>query len=166
MSSPALTIDQGVRPTPNPVARILVTGNNAVVALVRVVLGTVMFAHGAQKALGWFGGPGFSGTVGYFTGALHIPGPFAVLAVLAEFVGGIALIAGAFGRVAAFAVATNMVVAVLMVHRANGFFMNWSGQQAGEGFEYHLLVLALALVVMVRGSGALSVDRLLVRDAR
>jgi putative oxidoreductase len=119
------------------------------------------FMHGAQKMLGWFGGYGFSGTMGFFTNLLHIPAPFAVLAILAEFFGGIGLIVGALTRVAAFGIATNMLVAVLLVHAKAGFFMNWTGQQKGEGFEYHLLALVIAIVLMVRGAGAFSVDRAL-----
>jgi putative oxidoreductase len=89
---------------------------------------------------------------------MHIPAVFAFLAICAEFLGGIGLILGALGRIAAFGIACNMVVAILMVHGPNGLFMNWTGQQKGEGFEYHLLAIAIAIVLMVKGSGALSVD--------
>ncbi len=123
--------------------------------------GVIFFAHGAQKALGWFGGYGFSGTMGFFTGMLHIPAPFAFLAICAEFLGGIGLILGLLGRVAAFGITVNMLVAILMVHGQFGFFMNWSGQQKGEGFEYHLLAIVVAVVLMVRGSGGFSIDRAL-----
>jgi putative oxidoreductase len=92
---------------------------------------------------------------------MHIPVIFAFLAICAEFLGGIGLILGALGRVAAFGIACNMLVAVLMVHVQNGLFMNWSGQQKGEGFEFHLLALAIALVLIVRGSGPFSVDHAL-----
>jgi putative oxidoreductase len=127
----------------------------------RLVLGVVFFAHGAQKMLGWFGGFGFSGTMGFFTGTMHIPAPFAFLAICAEFFGGMGLIIGLLTRIAAFGIATNMVVAVATVHRAFGFFMNWTGTQKGEGFEYHLLVLAIAACLMIRGAGAFSVDHAL-----
>jgi putative oxidoreductase len=138
--------------------KIVTTTNDWTLTVLRLVMGVVFFAHGAQKALGWFGGYGFSGTMGFFTNTMHIPAPFAFLAICAEFLGGIGLILGVLGRIAAFGIACNMVVAVLMVHGANGLFMNWTGQQKGEGFEYHLLALAIALVLMVKGSGALSVD--------
>jgi putative oxidoreductase len=141
--------------------KLLATSDDWTVTLLRLVMGVVFFAHGAQKALGWFGGYGFSGTMGFFTNMMHIPAPFAFLAICAEFLGGIGLILGALGRVAAFGIACNMVVAVLMVHSQFGLFMNWSGQQKGEGFEYHLLALAIAVVLMVKGSGAFSVDRAL-----
>src|SRR5246127_3700106 len=141
--------------------KLLATSDDWTLTLLRLVLGVIFFAHGAQKALGWFGGYGFSGTMGFFTQMMHIPAPFAFLAICAEFLGGIGLILGALGRIAAFGIACNMVVAVLMVHSKVGFFMNWSGQQKGEGFEYHLLAIAIALVLMAHGSGALSVDRAL-----
>jgi putative oxidoreductase len=139
--------------------KLLATSDDWSLTLLRLVTGVVFFAHGAQKMLGWFGGYGFSGTMGFFTQMMHIPAPFAFLAICAEFFGGIGLIVGLLGRVAAFGIATNMVVAILLVHHRFGFFMNWSGQQKGEGFEFHLLAIAIAIVLMVRGSGALSVDR-------
>lgn len=129
----------------------------------RIVLGIVIFPHGAQKALGWFGGHGFSGTMGFFTGQMHIPALFAFLAIAAEFAGAIGLITGFLSRLAAFGVAVIMVVATLLVHSANGFFMNWSGDQKGEGFEYHLLALGLALVVILAGAGKWSIDSALSR---
>ena len=99
--------------------------------------------------------------MGFFTNMMHIPAPFAFLAICAEFLGGIGLIVGALGRIAAFGIACNMIVAIFMVHGPNGLFMNWTGQQKGEGFEYHLLAIAIAVVLMARGSGAFSVDRAL-----
>ena len=138
--------------------KILATTNDWTLTLLRLVMGVIFFAHGAQKVLGWFGGYGFSGTMGFFTNMMHIPAVFAFLAICAEFLGGIGLIVGALGRIAAFGIACNMVVAILMVHAPNGLFMNWTGQQKGEGFEFHLLAIAIAIVVMVKGSGALSVD--------
>ena len=141
--------------------KILITSNDWTQTLLRLVMGVVFFAHGSQKALGWFGGYGFSATMGFFTQTMHIPAVFAFLAVCAEFLGGIGLILGALGRIAAFGIACNMIVAVLLVHAPNGLFMNWTGQQKGEGFEYHLLALAIAVVIMVKGSGAFSVDRAL-----
>ncbi len=141
--------------------KLIATADDSVIAILRLVLGAVFFAHGAQKALGWFGGYGFSGTMGFFTQAMHIPAPLAFLAICAEFLGGIGLIVGLLGRVAAFGIACNMLVAVVMVHWHFGFFANWFGNQKGEGFEYHLLALAIALAVMIKGSGAFSIDRAL-----
>src|SRR5215813_5548269 len=102
--------------------KLLATSNDWTLTILRLVLGVVFFAHGAQKALGWFGGYGFGGTMGFFTQQMHIPAPFAFLAICAEFLGGIGLILGLLGRVAAFGIACNMFVAVLMVHVPNGFF--------------------------------------------
>jgi putative oxidoreductase len=135
------------------------TENSPAIAILRLVLGFLFFAHGAQKMLGWFGGYGFSGTMGFFTGALHVPAPFAFLAIAAEFFGGIGLLLGLFTRVAAFGIAVNMVVAVVLVHWQFGLFANWSGTQKGEGIEYHLLVLAITAFLMVKGAGAFSADR-------
>jgi putative oxidoreductase len=141
------------------VRKLFATDDDIATAILRLVLGVVFFAHGAQKMLGWFGGYGFSGTMGFFTGTMHIPAPLAFLAIAAEFFGGLGLILGFLTRIAAFGVAVNMVVAIATVHGAFGFFMNWSGTQKGEGFEYHLLTLAMTLFLMIRGAGAFSVDR-------
>jgi putative oxidoreductase len=138
--------------------RLISTDDNPATLILRLVLGVVFFAHGAQKLLGWFGGPGFSGTMGMFTGYLHIPAPFAFLAIAAEFFGGLGLILGFLTRIAAFGITVNMLVAIATVHRSYGFFMNWTGTQKGEGFEYHLLVLAITAYLMTRGAGAFSVD--------
>src|SRR5215469_11232541 len=119
--------------------KILATTNDGTLTLLRLVMGAIFFAHGAQKALGWFGGYGFSGTMGFFTHMMHIPAPFAFLAICAEFLGGLGLIVGGLGRIAAFGIACNMIMAIVLVHAPNGLFMNWTGQQKGEGFEYHLL---------------------------
>jgi len=126
--------------------------------IARLTLGLIMFPHGAQKALGWFGGYGFTGTMGFFTGMLHVPAVFAFLAIAAEFAGALGLITGFLSRIAAFGIAAVMVVAIATVHAPNGLFMNWSGKQAGEGYEYHLLVIGLALIVMIGGAGKASID--------
>lgn len=139
--------------------KLFATNDDSATAILRLVLGVVFFAHGAQKMLGWFGGLGFSGTMGFFTGTMHIPAPLAFLAIAAEFFGGLGLILGFLTRMAAFGIAVNMLVAIATVHSAFGFFMNWTGAQKGEGFEYHLLVLAMTVFLMVRGAGAFSVDR-------
>ena len=145
--------------------KLITTDDNPATLILRLVLGVVFFAHGAQKLLGWFGGPGFSGTMGMFTGYLHIPAPLAFLAIAAEFFGGLGLILGFLTRIAAFGIAVNMLVAVAMVHRSFGFFMNWTGSQKGEGFEYHLLVLAITAYLMIRGAGAFSVDRAIAAES-
>jgi putative oxidoreductase len=143
------------------ILKLTATDSDIATTILRLALGVIFFAHGAQKMLGWFGGYGFSGTMGFFTGVLHIPAIFAFLAIAAEFFGGLGLIFGLFTRVAAFGPLCNMIVAVAMVHSHFGFWMNWTGTQKGEGFEYHLLLIAASAFLMIRGAGAASVDRLL-----
>ncbi len=127
--------------------------------LLRLTLAIVFFPHGAQKVLGWFGGYGFDGTMGFLTGMMGIPYIFALLTIATEFLAPFALVAGFFTRIAALALGVEMTVAILMVHHTNGFFMNWTGKQAGEGYEYHLLVIGIALALIVTGAGRFSADR-------
>jgi putative oxidoreductase len=141
--------------------KLTATSDDPVMTILRLVLGVVFFFHGSQKVLGWFGGYGFSGTMNFFTHNMGIPAVFAFLAIAAEFLGSLGLILGLLARVAASGIIVNMVMAILMVHRANGIFMNWSGNQKGEGYEYHLLAVAIGLAVVIRGAGAFSVDRLI-----
>ena len=132
--------------------------------VLRLGLALVLFPHGAQKVLGWWGGHGFSGTMGFFTSVLHIPAAFALLAILTEFLGPIALFFGCFTRLAALAIAVQFMVApILGGHIANGFFMNWFGNQKGEGFEYHLLMVTIALSLVILGSGKCALDRVMAR---
>ena len=140
--------------------RLWQTTNDPVFTIIRLVLGLVFFAHGAQKMLGWFGGYGFSGTLSAFS-ASGMTTPLALFVILTEFFGSVALICGAFARVASGAIALLMVGAIVMVHAHFGFYMNWFGQQKGEGFEYHLLAIGLAVAVLVRGAGSFSIDGLL-----
>src|SRR5262249_6841322 len=141
--------------------KLIATDSDIATAILRLVLGVIFFAHGAQKMLGWFGGYDFSGTMGFFTGMMHIPAAFAFLAIAAEFFGGLGLILGFLTRIAALGITVNMLVAIALVHGKVGFFMNWGGTQKAEGFEYHLLVLAMAIFLMIRCGGALSIDRAL-----
>src|SRR3977135_3519642 len=104
--------------------------------------------------------------MGFFTHQMSIPAPLAFLAIAAEFFGGIGLIVGFLTRIAAFGIGANMLVPIMSVCRAFGFFMNWAGTQKGEGFEFHLLVLAIVNFLMIRGAGAFSVDRVLTRWVR
>jgi putative oxidoreductase len=132
--------------------------------LLRCLLAIAICPHGAQKALGWFGGFGVAGTLGYFKG-LGIPTPIGVLGIAAEFLGPLLLVAGFGTRVAAFGIACMMLGAAWLVHRPYGFFLNWFGQHplGKEGFEYQVLALGLALVLIVIGSGKWSVDGLVLR---
>ena len=144
-------------------SKLLKTDADIATLVARVMLGLVILPHGLQKTLGLFGGFGFSGTMGFFTQQMHIPALFAFLAIAAEFLGSLGLIAGLLSRVAAFGILCNMLVAAVLVHLPNGFFMNWYGKGTGEGYEYHLLAAALALVVIIRGGGAASVDGVISR---
>ncbi|MEO6740024.1 MAG: DoxX family protein [Chthoniobacteraceae bacterium] len=146
-------------------SRLFATTPLSSVLVARIVLAGVMLLHGAQKLFGWFGGYGFTGTMNFFTATMHIPWVFALAAILAESVGAIALLVGLGTRLAAAAIATNMAVALLTSHLGNGFFMNWFGNQKGEGFEYHLLAIGLALVLMIQGGGRWSADGWITRHS-
>jgi putative oxidoreductase len=123
----------------------------------RLALAVVIFPHGAQKVLGWFGGYGLKGTLGYFS-SIGVPKALALLAIAAEFLGPIGLVLGLGTRVAALGIGAVMIVAALTQHRQNGFFMNWFGNQKGEGYEFHILAAAIALVLVLTGAGAFSLD--------
>ncbi len=127
--------------------------------ILRVFLRIVIFPHGAQKIFGWFGGYGFAGTMANFMDRMHIPWIPALLAILAESLGSWGLIVGFLTRIAALGILCNMIVAVLLVHAPNGFFMNWGGKQKGEGFEYFLLAMGMCLALMIAGGGKWSADR-------
>lgn len=144
-------------------SKLLNTQDDVAPLVMRIMLGVVFFPHGAQKVFGWFGGYGLDGTLNFFTQTMGIPLALAVLVVAAESLGALGLIAGFLTRVAAFGVASVMAGAIFMVHLKHGFFMNWSGKQAGEGFEYHLLAIALAIALMITGGGKASVDSFLSR---
>jgi len=142
------------------VNKLLQTNDDLMLTLVRVVLGIVFFAHGAQKLLGWYGGFGFSATVGAFL-KMGMPLAVAYFAIFVEFFGGLSMIFGLLSRLGGLGIAAEMCGAVATVHFHNGLFMNWYGMQKGEGFEYHLLAIAIAVVIMIRGAGALSLDRMI-----
>jgi putative oxidoreductase len=141
-------------------ARLFATANDFALTLLRLVLGWVFLLHGGQLMLGWFGGHGFSGTMAFFE-SMGIPAPFAALAIIAQFFGGLGLLLGLLTRIAAFGIVVTMLVAVVKVHLAVGFFMNWAGTQKGEGYEFHLLAISMGLVLLWRGAGALSIDRVI-----
>lgn len=126
--------------------------------VIRLILGIIFFAHGAQKMLGWFQGAGLRNTMKTFREHMGIPPGLAFLAIAAEFFGGMALIVGLLSRIAALGIVITMAVGIALVHRRHGLFLNWFGNQEGHGYEYNLLAIALAMVIIVRGSGALSLD--------
>ena len=127
----------------------------------RATLGCVMFPHGAQKLLGWFGGFGFTNTMTYFTQTAGLPWVVAFLIIMGESFGSLGLILGFFTRLSAFGLICIMLGAIITVHIPNGFFMNWFGKQAGEGFEYHLLVIGISIPLLISGGGKYSVDSLI-----
>jgi putative oxidoreductase len=152
-----------VEPGHSLLQRLIGTDARASTAIARLTLGLVMLPHALQKTLGWFGGPGFSGAYEAFTTKMGIPAPLAFLAIFAELFGALALILGVLTRLGAAAIISVMLGAIAIVHLPNGFFMNWSGKQAGEGFEYHLLAIGLAVVCLLAGGGRVSIDRALMR---
>jgi len=127
----------------------------------RVILGCVMLPHGAQKLFGWFGGFGFTNTMTYFTQTAGLPWIIAFLIIMGESLGSLGLIVGFFTRLSALGLICIMVGAIITVHIPNGFFMNWFGKQAGEGFEYHLLVIGMSIPLLISGGGKYSVDLLI-----
>lgn len=129
--------------------------------LLRLTLAAVLFPHGAQKLLGWFGGYGFTGTMGFFTGTMGIPWILAFGTIMIEFFAPLLLLIGAGTRLAALGLGTVLTTAMFMVHVQNGFFMNWFGTQKGEGIEYFLLIIGLALSLIISGGGRWSVDRMI-----
>jgi len=143
------------------IRRIFETNSGWDSLILRVGLGAVIFPHGAQKLLGWYGGFGFAGTMGFFTEQMHLPWLVAFLVIMGESLGSLGLIAGFLTRFTALSLAVIMVGAIVTVHLPNGFFMNWSGKQTGEGFEYHLLVITMSVVLLITGAGRWSVDRLI-----
>jgi putative oxidoreductase len=139
------------------ITKLFATPFDRTLTLLRVVVGGVMLVHGSQKMLGLFGGPGYAATMGFF-GQMGIPPFLAMIAIYTEFFASLLLIAGFLSRPSALGIIVLMVVAVAKVHLANGFFMNWAGTQRGEGFEYHILMVALSAAIVIRGAGAWSVD--------
>ena len=142
--------------------KLISTNADAGALAARVMLGTIMIPHGFQHALGLFGGYGFSGTLGWMTKTLGFPAPLAAIAIATELVAPFALLLGLGGRLASLGI-IGIMAGAISTHAPNGFFMNWFGSlpAGAEGFEYHLVVIGLAGVVAINGSGALSIDRLL-----
>src|SRR5688572_29976447 len=139
------------------------TPNDLTLTLARVILALVFLGHGTQKMFGWFDGPGFTRAIDIFEQSMGIPPALTVLAIVAEVFGGLGLLVGLLTRIAAIGVLGVMIVGPLSTGLYVRFFMNWQGRNPGEGIEYHLLAIALILIVLVQGAGALSLDRLLAR---
>ena len=139
------------------------TSDDISTIFIRLALGIAIFPHGAQKVLGWFGGPGMAGTIQIFTEKLHFPLWSVVILLVLEFLGSIGFVIGFLSRLTALGLTCSMVICANMDHIQNGFFMNWYGQQKGEGIEYHVLVLGMCLFLLFHGSGGLSIDRTIMK---
>lgn len=146
--------------------KLLETRPDVALTIVRIAAGAVMLPHGLQKSLGWFGGHGFTASMQFFTDVKGIPAPLALLAIIAETLGALGLIFGFLSRISAFGVGVTILVAMFTVQLQNGFFMNWFGNQKGEGIEYSLLLASLTAVTVLRGGGAYSLDGLLLKLKR
>lgn len=156
IQSPA--ISSTAHEIPTPLARLLDTTDSAVPTVLRVTLGGVVLAHGLQKVFGWFDGYGIDGTMRFFA-SIGVPAPLGALVILSDFAGSLLLIAGLATRFSAAAAGLVMLGAMLLVHLPNGFFMNWGGAPHGEGYEFHLLALAMAASLVISGGGYGSLDR-------
>jgi len=139
------------------------TQNDTTGLIMRLTLGGVMLPHGLQKVFGLFGGAGLQATMNVFTTKMGLPAPLAVMVILAESAGALGLIFGFFTRLCALGIALVMGGAIYLVHGQHGFFMNWFGRQSGEGFEYHLLAIGLALALFIHGGGKWSLDQRIAR---
>jgi putative oxidoreductase len=145
--------------------KIFATNENSSATIIRIVLGLILFPHGAQKLLGWFGGYGFDGTMGFLTGSVGLPWIIGFLVIIIEFFGALALIFGFATRIVSIGLIALFAGIVFTGHLDHGFFMNWNGQQKGEGYEYHLLVIGMALSLLVSGAGKWSADYAIQRKA-
>lgn len=135
------------------------TDDSISLLFLRLALGIVIFPHGAQKAFGWFGGSGLLKTIEIFSEKMHLPPLLTLLLIFIEVFGSIGLVFGFFTRFSALGIGISMAICAYMNHVQNGFFMNWFGQQKGEGFEFHILVVGIAISLFLKGGGILSIDR-------
>lgn len=143
--------------------KIFNTNNDLTGLIIRLTLGLILFPHGAQKMLGMFGGYGFSGTMNFITGTLHLPWLIGFFVIIIEFIGALSVIVGFASRIWSVLTILLFTGIILTSHLDNGFFMNWFGNQKGEGYEYHLLIIGLSLALFVNGSGKYSVDERIVK---
>lgn len=165
MTSQSLTSQASAKTSPltGLLHKVLATDTALAPVWLRGALAVVMFPHGAQKALGWFVGHGWSGTMGFLTGQIGMPSFAAAGVILLELLGPLLLLAGLGTRLVALGFVGLMLGAIVTVHAQHGFFMNWFGAQQGEGFEYHLLVIGMAAALVFAGGGRWSLDRRLAR---
>lgn len=148
----------------NLVKQLLKTNPNIGLSIARLTLGLVIFPHGAQKLLGLFGGYGYSGTMDFLNTQMGLPSIVAFSVIMIEFFGSISLVLGFFSRLWAIALVGMFTGIIITTQLEHGFFMNWFGNQAGEGYEYSLLVIGLALSVAANGSGKWSIDGLISKN--
>jgi putative oxidoreductase len=146
--------------------KIFQTNKSSAAFIIRLVLGIILFPHGAQKMLGWFGGYGFNGTMGFLTGTAGLPWFIAFLVIMIEFLGSVALVLGFATRIAAIGIIILFTGIIFTSHLQNGFFMNWAGNLKGEGYEFHLLIIGMALSLLISGAGKWSIDELLHRKIK
>lgn len=146
--------------------KIFQTNKSSAAFIIRLVLGIILFPHGAQKMLGWFGGYGFNGTMGFLTVTAGLPGFIAFLVIMIEFLGSVALVLGFATRIAAIGIIILFTGIIFTSHLQNGFFMNWAGNLKGEGYEFHLLIIGMALSLLISGAGKWSIDELLHRKIK
>lgn len=146
--------------------KIFKTNNDWTGLALRLAIAVVILPHGVQKLLGWFGGYGFTGTMQFFTGTAGLPWLVGFLVILLEFFGSILLIAGLGSRIIAASMIILFIGIIFISHIQNGFFMNWFGNQKGEGYEYFLLLIGLSAALLLNGSGKLSADKLLYKKSR
>lgn len=147
--------------------KIIATNSKNLPALIaRVALAITIFPHGAQKLLGWFGGYGFSGTMGFFTGAAGLPWIIGFLVIIIEFFAPLFLITGLGTRIAALAIIANFLGVLFSSIIHNGFFMNWGMEgNKGEGWEYFILLFGLSLIALIVGGGKASIDAVITKKA-
>lgn len=143
--------------------KIFKTNNDWTGVITRLTIGLILFPHGAQKMLGMFGGYGFTGTMGFFTDTMNLSWIIGFLIIIIEFIGALSLIAGFASRIWSALTIILFLGIIFTSHLHNGFFMNWFGNQKGEGYEYHLLIVGLAVATLINGSGKYSVDERLVK---
>lgn len=145
------------------IKKLVKTDDHAGLLILRITFAAVMLPHGLQKLLGWFGGTGLVKTINGFEAGLGLHPLLTVFVIVIETVGSLLLAAGIFTRKMALLMIAVMMGAVATVHHKFGFFMNWSGKQGGEGYEYHILAVAMMAVLVIYGGGKYSVDRFLSR---
>ncbi|MGZ3838601.1 MAG: DoxX family protein [Flavisolibacter sp.] len=147
-------------------AGIFNTNSNWSPTILRIILGLTLLGHGTQKLLGWFGGYGFDGTMGFFTRTVGLPWIIGLLVIIIEFFGSISLILGLATRPWSLSMVILFIGIIYTSHLQNGFFMNWFGDKKGEGYEFFLLAIAISISLVFTGGGKYSLDHLLFKTSK